>query len=201
MKQKTFFWQAIFSIIFLGLIIKASFNTELFFEVSLLAAFSLAILSLSKRRDDLILIHNSINLLLITLVFLAGIKGVDITLAFLITILGLILTSISIELNEQAEKLNKLNYYIEKSKSEENKPRNSEKKAVNEKPSKETKTEAKPKNSEKKTAKQVRYVAGKFSHQYHVEDCPVAKRLVKKRYYESKEKAEFAGLKPHDCVK
>ncbi len=53
-----------------------------------------------------------------------------------------------------------------------------------------------PKNLIKK-----KYVAGKNSKMYHVESCPVAKRIKKKRYYETKEKAELAGYIPHDCVK
>lgn len=45
------------------------------------------------------------------------------------------------------------------------------------------------------------YVAGRNSEYYHSLDCPVAKRLMKKRFYDSKEKAEAAGLKPHFCVR
>ncbi len=45
------------------------------------------------------------------------------------------------------------------------------------------------------------YVAGKNSAYYHSEDCPIAKRVKKRRVYETKEKAENAGLKPHFCVK
>ena len=48
--------------------------------------------------------------------------------------------------------------------------------------------------------KQIRYVAGRNSSFYHIETCPIAKRLKKKRYYESIERAENAGLKPHMCV-
>lgn len=51
-----------------------------------------------------------------------------------------------------------------------------------------------------KQSKQI-YVAGKNSIYYHSEDCPIAKRVKKRRVYESKEKAENAGLKPHFCVK
>jgi len=45
------------------------------------------------------------------------------------------------------------------------------------------------------------YVAGKNSKMYHTEDCVVAHRIKNPRHYDSKEKAELAGYKPHDCVK
>ncbi len=202
MKRKTFLWQVLFSLVFLGLIIKALFNTPLFFEISLLAVFSLGVLAFSKQRDNLILIHNALNLLLITIVFLTGIRGVDTTLAFLVSVVGLIFTSISLELEEREKRLGKLgSRYIENLQKKEINDKKSEQVKKNEFKSSKKKQKTK-KNIEKKSEhKPVRYVAGKFSNQYHVESCPVAKRLIKKRYYESKDRAEFAGLKPHNCVK
>lgn len=61
----------------------------------------------------------------------------------------------------------------------------------------ETKETEKDKQQDKKAS----YVAGRNSEYYHSLDCPVAKRLTKKRFYDSKEKAEAAGLKPHICVR
>ena len=60
-----------------------------------------------------------------------------------------------------------------------------------------------PKTQKKKT--QLPYsgkvYAGKNSTFYHSADCPVVKRLLKRKEFETIERAEFAGLKPHDCVK
>ncbi len=196
MKWKTFMWETLFSVIFLLLLLKICFKSSIFFEISLLAVISFGILIFSKQKDNLILIHNALNLLLITIVFLTGLRGVDVTLAFLIAILGIIFTSISLEMQDREEQLKKLDSYIEKSEKK-NDVKKQTKVAKPAKKKEEPKKEQKPRKEKTKT----RYVAGKFSNQYHVEDCPVAKRLVKKRYYESKERAEFAGLKPHNCVK
>lgn len=61
--------------------------------------------------------------------------------------------------------------------------------------------EAKETEKGKEQDKKISYVAGRNSEYYHSLDCPVAKRLKKKRFYDSKEKAEAAGLKPHFCVR
>ena len=62
----------------------------------------------------------------------------------------------------------------------------------------------KPKTQRKKTQPTTfsgKVYAGKNSTFYHSEECPVVKRLLKRKEFDTVERAEFAGLKPHDCVK
>ncbi|HOI18937.1 MAG TPA: hypothetical protein PLX15_03690 [Candidatus Woesearchaeota archaeon] len=69
---------------------------------------------------------------------------------------------------------------------------------------KEVKKPIEKRKSQKKKA-EISYTgkvyAGKNSNFYHSEDCPVVKRLLKRKEFETTQRAEFAGLKPHDCVK
>lgn len=72
-------------------------------------------------------------------------------------------------------------------------------------PTKEEKKDSERPKAQRKKSQALAYsgkvYAGKNSKFYHTEDCPVVKRLLRRKEFETVERAEFAGLKPHDCVK
>ena len=102
-------------------------------------------------------------------------------------------------LKEIESKAKELNMEIKSATSINNTPKEEKATAKEEK-----KDSEKPKAQRKKSqalAYSGKVYAGKNSKFYHTEDCPVVKRLLKRKEFETIERAEFAGLKPHDCVK
>lgn len=206
MKTKTYLWEHVFSLLFLLFYIRSIANLSNPFLLLLLGFVSYFLLFSGRKDYTLISYHNLTNILLITIVLIRGLVNNDVVFAYIFSILGLILTVIGWELEDDLMLKKPINNNNDHNKHNPIKKQINEEKNenVNEKMIKENiNTEEKSDdevNNELNSKTQKLYVAGKFSNQYHTEDCPITKRLLKKRIYESREKAEIAGLKPHFCV-
>ncbi|HDP74013.1 MAG TPA: hypothetical protein ENN46_03615 [Candidatus Woesearchaeota archaeon] len=215
MKLKTYLWLNIFSLLFLLFFVRTVFSAQADSLLLIVGVVNYGLLVFSRRKSVLSLFHGLIAILLITLIFVSGARSTELTLSYLFAVLFLVVCVVSIDREDKTGRLPEISEEIEndlevarviepeQALSEESKEESffSEPK----KPVQEAKAAEKPGKTEKpekpaQKQKPAVYVAGKFSSQYHTESCSVAKRLSRKRTYESKEKAETAGLKPHDCV-
>jgi len=210
MKLKTYLWLNIFSLLFLLFFVRTVYSANASLFLLIVAVANYGMLVFTRKRSIFSLFHGLIALLIITLIFVSGARSTELTLSYIFAVLFLVVAVVSID--REGRKLpeisNEVQNDLEVAKIIEpeqvpEEPRKEE--AVYsepEKPRQEPTAEKKPKKKPAPAQKQKPevYVAGKFSSQYHTESCSVAKRLSRKRTYESKEKAETAGLKPHDCI-